>query len=374
MKNKTKNLKRLIKVSPIIAGLLVLGLIFAIIGIWWLGLSLMLIYTAYRLVFLIRILRENLFSNLLLNFSFIVVFAIFCRVFIFEVFIIPSASMEDALFSGNIILVSKLNYGPNLPRSPSEIPWINLFYKKPAPEKDNQPIWNVKHLSGFSEIKRGDITVFKRPDKRNNYLIKRCMALAGDKLQIVDSKVFINDKIVLQPATVKKDFYFSCTNTAQLKQLSEEWGFVIKSQEQLGDTFIVRTSLNRVQHAALKNLQEIKDLKSLINNSKAYPRTKGFSFTADNMGPFIVPFKGMKVLLNDTTYNLYRAILKSAEHVSLKRRGENYYINGRAESSYTFKNNYFFMLGDNRDDSSDSRFWGYVAAHDILGKHVITIF
>src|SRR5690606_36322752 len=120
----------------------------------------------------------NPLLNKATNFIVIVLLAIFCRVFIFEVYMIPSESMEDALFPGDIIFVSKLNYGPKLPRRPQDIPWINLFFENSQLQKEGKnSSWAYRRLPGFSTIIHGDIVVFRKPDDNSDFLIKRCIGI-----------------------------------------------------------------------------------------------------------------------------------------------------------------------------------------------------
>ena len=126
----------------------------------------------------------------------ILILIIFTRIFVIELHTIPSSSMASALQTGDKIIVSKLQYGARLPRSGFEIPWLNLFWflnpKARANMGKNE--WDYKRLSGYSEIKRGDVVVFNHPGNMFEFYIKRCIALPGDTLQIINSEIFINGK------------------------------------------------------------------------------------------------------------------------------------------------------------------------------------
>ncbi len=138
------------------------------------------------------------------TFTGIFVIAILFRVFVIEIYSIPSGSMEDTLHPGDKVLVNKLVYGPKLPSSPYDIPWVNLIWYLQANASANidSVYWQHRRLKGFSTIKRADVMVFSHPlwGGRNNFFIKRCVALPGDTLAIESGRVKINGRFLPEPA------------------------------------------------------------------------------------------------------------------------------------------------------------------------------
>ena len=166
--------------------------------------------------------------KLLKNFLFITVIfitAILFRLFCIEIYSIPSGSMENTLLPGDKVLVNKLAYGPKLPMSPYDIPWVNLvwFLQAGASANPASVYWDYRRLPGFSAIKRGDVMVFSHPlwGGRNNFFIKRCMALPGDTLEITDGRVKINGQSLPEPACTKKVYEFWPDTSRQFSLLAD---------------------------------------------------------------------------------------------------------------------------------------------------------
>ena len=156
------------------------------------------------------------------------IIAIFFRVFIIEIYSIPSGSMEDTLLPGDKVLVNKLVYGPKLPASPYEIPWVNLvwFLRAGASANPDSAYWDYQRLRGFSDIKRGDVAVFSHPlwGGRNNFFIKRCMGLPGDTLAIESGKVKINGRFLPEPALSKKVYEVWPGASRQFSRVADNLG------------------------------------------------------------------------------------------------------------------------------------------------------
>jgi signal peptidase I len=297
--------------------------------IYWLAIGMMLI-GAVSLIFssghqlVLNLRKNNLISGVLAVVG-IFIFAISIRVFVIEVFSIPSGSMEKTLFPGDKIMVNKMSYGPALPGSPYKIPWLNLFWLLSANEKTNTDsiYWDYHRLNGFSKIKRTDVIVFDHPFNKgpDNTFVKRCMALPGDTLRIEAGTVKVNNKIINIPGV---------------------------GQEK---TSIPKDSANWV-----------------------YPRIRSFSWTIDDYGPLVVPAKGMTIELNPVTYELYRRTINRIEKAGINKKGNLYFRNGQQITEYTFTKDYYFMMGDNRHNSNDSRYWGFVPEENMIGKAILILF
>ncbi|MDP3446415.1 MAG: signal peptidase I, partial [Ignavibacteria bacterium] len=190
----------------------VIELIITFSGLYWLALGVLFVFLICVLfkskLSVFVWIRKHSFVSSMISIVAIFLLAISMRVFFIEIFSIPSGSMEDTLLPGDKVLVSKLNYGPAMPKSPYEVPWFNLIWYLSADKTTNMDsiYWDYKRLSGFSSVKRGDVAVFIHPlwGKRNNFFIKRCVALPGDTLQIIDGVVYVSLKAIAVPDLVKQ--------------------------------------------------------------------------------------------------------------------------------------------------------------------------
>lgn len=236
-----------------------------------------------------------------------VALALFLRTCVVEAYRIPSESMEHTLRVGDFLLANKFIYGV---RTPSRIPFTDV----PLP---------VIRFPAFSAPQRGDVVVFELPSyartqysySRYNY-VKRCIGLPGDTLAIVDRRVYVNGNYVPQSPTAK----------------SSERG-------------IAPTS---------------------YGDPRIFP--KGSGFNEDNFGPIVVPAAGMVVGLDAKSFFVWKDIIQYEGHdVALAHDGKVMLDNAPA-STYRIKNHYYFMMGDNRENSLDSRFWGFVPADCLVGK------
>ncbi|MEN6453718.1 MAG: signal peptidase I, partial [Prolixibacteraceae bacterium] len=197
--------------KPLIILFAASALFFFLSGIYWLGIPLILLVGVVYLLHRMRI-PEKLEKHKWLKttgiFVGVFILAIVFRVFFIEIFSIPSGSMEDTLIPGDKVLVNKLAYGPKLPASPYEIPWINLIWYLQA-RADVYPdsvYWKYRRLSGFGSIKRNDVMVFIHPiwGGRNNFFIKRCVALPGDTLVIENGNIKVNGQLLPEPEQAKR--------------------------------------------------------------------------------------------------------------------------------------------------------------------------
>lgn len=322
---------------------------------------------------------------------FAVVAATLIRWLFFEAFTIPTPSMENSLLVGDFLFVSKLHYGTRTPKTPLQVPLTHqTIWGTDIPSYTDAVQLPQFRLPGFSEVKRGDVVVFNYPpelqhpvDLRTNY-IKRCVGLPGDKIEVKDLQVYANGQPVPNPERME-DEYFVATTTAvnedkvfkdngisEFSPYSETYGDTIPGNDQQG--YIVFTTKEIV--AKLKTYDFVKDVrivKSLVGNSEPglYPQSPLYKWNRDNYGPVVVPKKDMNVELTPENVALYGEVIKNYEgnEAVVIDQGK-VSIGGTAITSYSFKQDYFFMMGDNRHNSADSRYWGFVPHDHIVGKAV----
>lgn len=326
------------------------------IGIYWLApilvLLLIIVSFFYSKNKKVILLRTNALFLLAYITSFIFFLAIFIRVFLIDFFFIPTSSMENNLLVGDNIIVSKLNYGPKLPQSPFEIPWINLFFylNNEAYSAMDSTWYDYKRLSGYSAIKKNDIVVFNNPNRHKEFYIKRCIGLPGHKIQIINAMVY--DDGILQYGN----------NRVKLK-----YELPLKSKT-LNPSFTKQNTTNIIS----KNNPT--DSVNIVNTEIGVINGQKTSWSINDWGPVTVPKKNMTINLNSDNFFIYKNILENYEHLDITEKDDQIFINGHSFTKYTFKQNYYFMMGDNRNHSYDSRFWGFVPEENIIGKAVMVLY
>ncbi|MEO6287726.1 MAG: signal peptidase I [Dyadobacter sp.] len=322
---------------------------------------------------------------------FAVVAATLIRWLFFEAFTIPTPSMENSLLVGDFLFVSKLHYGTRTPKTPLQVPLTHqTIWGTNIPSYTDAIQLPQYRLPGFSDVKRGDVVVFNYPpelqhpvDLKTNY-IKRCMGLPGDKLEVRDLQVFANGTAVENPVRMENE-YFVATTTAvneekvfkengvsEYNAYSESYNDTIPSNDQMG--YLVFTTVEIA--AKLKTYDFVKNI-TLVKSSKdisepsLYPNSSLYKWNRDNYGPVTVPAKGMTVQLTPENVAMYGPVIKNYEEnedVVLDEKSVK--VAGKAITSYTFKQDYYFMMGDNRHNSADSRYWGFVPMDHVVGKAV----
>jgi signal peptidase I len=354
------------------------------------------------------------------------------NIFLFQNYKIPTPSMEKSLLVGDHLYVSKVAYGPRLPNTPLTFPftantmpliggnsyveWIKRPYKRLAgfgkvknndavvfnfpagdtvveriPERSYYSIvreyamqirendirngreertWK-QYLSEGREQVWGEYRIVHRPvDRRDNY-IKRCIAIPGDTLLIREGMIYINSKPVEVFPGVQYRYYVLTNGTPINPKAFERLGIARSDQELTrGGYYLPLTAENVEKLKRFTNVESITRYVSPENeyNYQIFPHDTAYKWTLDYFGPLWMPKKGSTVPL--TLYNLplYRRIIEAYEGNRLEVRGGQIYINGKVANEYTFKMNYYYMIGDNRHYSSDCRYWGFVPEDHILGK------
>ncbi|WP_400193936.1 signal peptidase I [Hymenobacter sp. B81] len=332
---------------------------------------------------------------------FAVVAATLIRWATFEAYTIPTPSMEHSLLVGDYLFVSKLHYGPRTPQTPLQVPLTHqTIWGTNLPSYSDALQLTSYRLPGFSEVKRGDVVVFNVPfenqhpaDLRTNY-IKRCVAVAGDVLEIRDQEVFVNGQSQGTPPGAQTRYFLDVPQPDdELKAAFKQQNVVIYGNDNglptpnpmfPTPTFVV--DMTATTAAFFKQQPYVRglvretaeagkaELETFPNNPD-YPESvpgQVVNWNRDFYGPLPVPKKGQTVQLTPQNVPIYQKIIQRYEHnEGITVQGGQILQNGKPLTSYTFKQDYYFMMGDNRHDSLDSRYWGFVPEDHVVGKAVL---
>lgn len=357
--------------------LITILLFIAFLGLYWLSLFIATLLVLYIVInyFILKIQYDFLkkLCDGVFSFLMIIIVAISIRVFIADIYLIPSSSMENTLYIKDVVFVNKLKYGPNLPQSPYEIPWVNLFYylKDNSKESVQKKVWKTQRLPGSSKITQGDIVVFKRMDT-SDFMVKRCVAVAGDNFKIVNAQIFTNNNLFHTPRGILGNYTFKLKNQTAFYKVIDSFKIKTNFYSKEGKENWKTASLSSLEAEELKHSGYIDSLHIVLAEfpikSKMFPWYKDEKWTLDNYGTIIIPKKGMQIQLTDDTFNLYKFVIKEYENINITKNETVFLINNKISSTYIFKKNYYFMMGDNRNDSRDSRYFGFIPEEKIIGK------
>lgn len=312
---------------------------------------------------------------------FAVVAATLIRGFLIEAYVIPSGSMEKSLLVGDFLFVSKLNYGPRVPMTPVAFP----FAHHSMPLTGTKAYWEgvkvgYKRLPGFQEIKRDDVVVFNYPmeadapynrpvDKRENY-IKRAIGIPGDTIAMQDAQVYVNGGEGINPPKKQMDYFVYTDGTAlnpqRLHDMRIEWGTFPGAPYY--HLFLTVEQLKEIESWPIVTKVEPRIFSADSPDGSTFPKSGLHPWNIDNMGPIIIPKKDWTVTLDSLTFPTYERAIRVYEGNDVEQRADGYYINGSKADSYTFRMDYYWMMGDNRHNSLDSREWGFVPEDHIVGK------
>lgn len=308
---------------------------------------------------------------------FAVVVATLVRWSTFEAFAIPSSSMEKSLLTGDFLFVSKLHYGSRTPITPVQVPLTHqTIWGTHIPSFSDVIQLPYFRLPGFSEVKRQDAVVFNHPEEEarpvdlKTYLIKRCIGVAGDTIFMKGRQVYLNGKASENPGNLQFS-YFIRTDQFLDKKFFLQHHITDVSAAQ-GGYHIHTLPAKAAFLGSLDFVKEVKLLEALPGEAEPgiFPHAPArYAWNKDNFGPLYIPKAGATVAITPETLPLYERVIRTYEHhdqVEVKQG--KLYLDGKEVSRYTFKQNYYFMMGDNRHNSHDSRYWGFVPEEYLVGK------
>ena len=347
--------------------------------------------------------------------------AAFIRMFLIEAYVIPTSSMEGSLMVGDFLFVSKAHYGIRTPQTIAMVPLLHnripglqteSYSKKPQlpyfrlgalekidrndavvfnyPEGDSVYFFKERTWTHYDykrgvvaaasplrhqQINGGKAKLIVRPLDKKDHYIKRCVAIPGDSLQIRDRQLYINGEPAKNPTNLQYMYRVNLPNGMVNTRKFEEWGISQEDQinVQANTMVLILSEKQKTNIEAMDpgiTVTPIDYGKMDRNPNKIFPHDPQHfpDWDIDNFGPLYIPKAGVTVQITPENIALYQRIIDVYEDNDLKISGNRIFINGEEAKEYTFKMNYYWMMGDNRHNSEDARIWGFVPEDHIVGK------
>ena len=300
---------------------------------------------------------------------------------LFDIYIIPTPSMERNLRVGDLLLVSKLSYGARSPRTLLQVPLTN------------GRIWGTNwrsyldwiqlpsfRLPGIGKVERGEIVVFHYPAETNRpldvrtFYVKRCIAAAKDTLHIVNGEVFVNQapdteyeelqtSYIVKTSKVLNPRVFQKLDIPEVQLIPQ--GYLIHTRQSIANTL--------AKNPVITSVEPLK-VQADYNDERVFPQSKRYNWNIDHFGPLVIPYEGMEIILTDSLLALYgNTIVAHEELKDASLEADGLYVEGEKLTQYRFGQDYFFMMGDNRHNSEDSRYWGFVPMNHVVGKPKLSL-
>lgn len=353
--------------------LITLGIIITVYSCWyqvyWLAVGL----AGIPIMLLTSKVLKNKYLGGVMYLVFPIVLALVIKTFVLEICLVPTPSMENTLLVGDRVIVSKLSLGPRMPRSIVEVPWVHALYlyfggSRAYLEKKKEAHHKEYHrLKGFEEMRHGDVIVFNSSHENDRLLIKRVAALPGDTLEIRDGQVLINGKWLEAPKTGKQAYLLWPNKIENAKKWLDSTRIIFFDAYPKSEVDCFEARLSPVDLAIIEKSSLFDSIS--MTREKRLPRKSVWptstAWTYSNLGPLVIPSKNLEI--NDTSNHLekiYHHIINTEEVDSLNT----------TPKKMRFKYNYYFVLGDNRTGSIDSRIFGLVKEEDIVGKGTMILF
>ena len=314
--------------------------------------------------------------------GFAVIAATILRTFLIEAYTIPTSSMEKSMLIGDFLFVSKTAYGPRVPMTPIAFPLVHHTMPVGGGKSYSESVQLPYHrMKGLGDIERNDCVVFNWPaetlgrpvDKKENY-VKRCVGIAGDVIELIDAQLIVNGEPQQEFEGMKNQWHYDVStkgtglnpNILYEKYDITEGGYGRNKNE-------YNLTLTNESRDALSKFPNITSVKKQVEKAGQYaeyifPHNPNYKWNVDNFGPITIPAAGVEIDITTENLPLYKDIIERYENNKLEVVEGKIYINDKLATTYTFSMNYYWMMGDNRHNSADSRFWGYVPENHIVGK------
>lgn len=350
---------------------------------------------------------------------FAIVVATLVHTYFIQPFTIPSSSLEKTLLVGDYLFVSKINFGARTPMTTVALPMVHdsiplvgrksYLFNDDFTQKETSLVNKLQlpyfRFPAIEKIERNEIVVFNQPadtlrdmnnfhpdrnyykpiDKKTN-LVKRCVGIPGDSLEIKNGDIYINGKFSKLPESAKPQYNFIVDTKGQTisqDALVHRYGARDGMKYENGDFALTSNgeyflTLTDKEAKIIANNPVVKSVKKYLSpkgkSEDVFPLVPSLGWNIDNFGPIYIPKKGATVKLDLKTLPFYKRIIQEYEKNTLKVNGQEIIINGKPSTTYTFKQDYYWMMGDNRQNSLDARYWGYVPFDHVIGKPVFIWF